>query len=122
LTTLPAGNHSITAVYSGDANFAGSTSPVSNELITAAGHHVLFVTASSYYIVPDHSVPPNLPAFGGIDAADWVVTNEAFQAGLLPNWNPNTDPALYHAIVSISGNNAADRIPISGPIYNVKGD
>jgi hypothetical protein len=43
----------------------------------------LFVTASSYYIVPDTSVPPNLPTFGGIGAADWVVTNEASQAGLL---------------------------------------
>jgi hypothetical protein len=122
VTTLAAGNHPITAVYAGSTAYAASTSSATNETITAGGHHVLFVTASSYYIVPDTSVPPNLPAFGGIGAADWIVTNEAFQAGLLPNWNPNTDAALYHAIVSISGNNAADRIPISGPIYNVKGD
>jgi hypothetical protein len=35
--TLSAGSHSLTAVYSGDANFAGSTSPVLNQVVSGPG-------------------------------------------------------------------------------------
>jgi len=35
--TLSAGSHSLTAVYSGDANFAGATSPVFTQVVSGPG-------------------------------------------------------------------------------------
>ncbi|MFF1956029.1 Ig-like domain-containing protein, partial [Streptomyces sp. NPDC058220] len=50
VSTLSAGTHSLTAVYSGDSNFAGSTSPVDTQTVTKANTSTA-VTAS-----PDPSV------------------------------------------------------------------
>ena len=48
------------------------------------------------------------------------MTYTAFEAGAIQVWN-GTDP-LVHAVLSIPGDNACDRIPITAPLYNTHGD
>ena len=47
ISTLSAGSHTITAVYNGDANFAGSTSSAFTETVTQAGGAYTTTTLSS---------------------------------------------------------------------------
>ncbi|MDV9203065.1 Ig-like domain-containing protein, partial [Streptomyces sp. Wh19] len=49
-STLAIGTHPLTAVYNGDANFAGSTSPVDTQTVSQAG------TTTALTSVPDPSV------------------------------------------------------------------
>jgi hypothetical protein len=81
--------------------------------------HFVFVTRDLYEIDTDTSVPPASPLFGGLEAADYTVTQAAANAGILHNWN-GTD-LIYHAILSTNGQNASDRIPILGPVFNMQG-
>jgi len=84
-------------------------------------YHILFATSTVAYVTNDTSVPPPTPAeFGGIDAADWIVTYRAAFAGLVPGWN-GLD-LVYRSILSIDGDNAVDRLSIVGPVYNTNGD
>jgi len=65
-STLSVGTHSITAVYSGDSNFAGSTSPVLSELVQGAiallapaalnfGNQTVGITSAPQYVTLTNS-------------------------------------------------------------------
>jgi len=61
--------------------------------------NLIFATSFQTYVSTDSSVPPLVPdRFGGIAAADWVCTNAAFVAGLIPTWNGSD--IYWHAILS----------------------
>jgi hypothetical protein len=95
--------------------FSGAPQPVSS-----AGHQIIFATQMDSFVVPDRTVPAAPPFFGGQTAADWMTNLAASNAGLLKGWN-QVD-ILYHAITSDAGSNAATRLEIAGPVYNVRGD
>jgi hypothetical protein len=82
-------------------------------------YHIIFATSFVTVISSDTTVPPALPAFGGLAAADYTVTFAAAQAGLVPGWN-DLD-ITYKALLSTNGNDARDRITITGPVYNTNG-
>jgi len=71
-------------------------------------------------------VPPFLPGFGGLDAADWAVTFYASQGGLLEPFFPGTfwdsHNIIYKAVLSTQAMPAVDRLDIQAPIYNTNGD
>ncbi len=48
------------------------------------------------------------------------MTYAAATSGLIDDWQ-GVD-IVYHAILSAPGNNAIDRLQISGPIYNIHGE
>lgn len=73
-----------------------------------------FVTS----IDTDTTVPPAIPQFGGLAAADYGVTYAAAGGGLITGWN--SSDIIYKAILSTEGNNARDRLAISGPVYNTR--
>jgi hypothetical protein len=79
----------------------------------------MFVTSSLSSISASTTVPPQFPAFGGVGAADWVVTFDAFNAGLVPGWDGMTP--LWHALLSTSTLGAYLHVPVAGPVYNLKG-
>lgn len=83
-------------------------------------YHLVFVTSTVTGIDTDTSVPPAIPFWGGIAAADYLVTDSADAAGLIPGWN-HVD-ILYHAILSDSTVDARDHINVQGPVYNTHGD
>ncbi|MEM9184902.1 MAG: hypothetical protein AAGB00_00230 [Planctomycetota bacterium] len=84
-------------------------------------YHLTFTTSTTHGITGSTSVPPgNFPAFGGVDAADWVVTFNAFSAGLLSGWDFQ-DPE-WRAVISNDDEDAIDRVGIQGPVYNLLGD
>ena len=84
--------------------------------------HKVFITSGNSRIDESEQYPPITPNFGGLHAADYVVTEEGWYGGLIgPNdWDFYT--AVFRAILSIEGTDARDRLPISGPIYNMQGE
>lgn len=82
--------------------------------------HVIYVFNVGASISASTAVPPNLPYFGGLAAADWAVNYGAFGGGLLPDWN-GLD-IWYKAILSTPSVNARDRFPVLGAVYNTHGD
>ena len=98
------------------------TSPIAPPPGLAPGstYHVTFTTSTEHGITPDLSVPAGqYPAFGGVDAADWVVTFGASNAGLFFGWDFASP--VYRAIISNDESNAIDRVGITGPVYNLQG-
>ncbi len=83
-------------------------------------YHRVFVTSFDAFVDTDPSFPPTPGNFNGIIGADYNVTLAAAGAGLIDDWQ-GVD-IVYHAILSTLGNNAIDRLSISGPIYNLHGE
>jgi hypothetical protein len=84
-------------------------------------YHLLFATSGIFHTIGSQLVPPGPSSFGNIPSADWQVTNSAFN-GYLPGasgWNGTS--RIYHSILSLSGNNAASRLAVDGPVYNMHG-
>jgi hypothetical protein len=92
------------------------TSPAEAE--TQYMYHTVFATSFVTLIDTDTSVPPAMPYWGGLNAADFAVTFAAWQGGLLPNWN--FSDIVYHAILSTNSLNAKNRLSIVGPILNTR--
>lgn len=83
--------------------------------------HRVFITSANSNIDGTESYPPSYPNFGGFHAADYIITYSAFFAGFHPSdWDFYT--SVHRAILSTSTLDARDRLPISGPIYNMQGD
>lgn len=94
--------------------------PVPPGLQPGDTYHLVFATSTVHGITTLEFVPPpSFPAFGGVDAADWVVTNAAASGGLLGGWN-GLD-LVYTSVLSNSTTNAIDRLGINGPLYNTAG-
>jgi hypothetical protein len=66
--TLPAGARLITAVYSGDSQYSGSTSAVLTQTVNAEGNTVLSVTRTGSGSGTVHSAPPGINC--GSDCAE----------------------------------------------------
>ena len=96
-------------------------------------YHVAFVTSSVTALDSSRSVPPANPAiWGGIPAADWVVSFHAAIGGLPGTETWDFATPIYQAILSDpsippggvppgtppGANDAVTRLNISGPIYN----
>ncbi|HYV36613.1 MAG TPA: PEP-CTERM sorting domain-containing protein [Gemmataceae bacterium] len=93
---------------------------VPSDLKPGDKYQLIFVTSFLSGVSSANAVPPpDYPDFGGLAAADWVVTSAASDAGLIDNWDGET--LLWKALLSIAGQNAVDRIPITGPVYNLAG-
>jgi PEP-CTERM motif len=78
----------------------------------------VFVTSEMFRISTASQIPPTIDQFGGVAAADYQVTNAAYNGNLISNWN-GTD-SLVHAILSDSTTSAEQHIApyIQGPIFN----
>ena len=81
-------------------------------------YHTAFATSFVTVIDTNTRVPPAVPYWGGLDAADFTVTYAAWQGGMLPEWNYSD--IVYHAILSTNGSNAKDRLAIAGPVLNTR--
>jgi hypothetical protein len=105
----------LTVFLANTASAAGLPAPGSE-------YHLLFATENLMRTTTSTLYPPDSGRFNGIVAADWQVTSAAFDASL-PNMFPwDGVSTIYHAIVSISGDNARDRLSVTGPVYNLHGD
>ena len=85
-------------------------------------HHQVFVTSELMRPTSSHRYLQLIQIYlGGQNAADWICTFAAYNAGLLGDvWN-GLD-LIYKAILSTPTSYAKDRIQTSGPIYNMHGD
>ena len=102
------------------AGQAHAQPPVPPGVEPGESYHLMFVDSTDLFVDTFVFVPPFLPGFGGLDAADWADTFFASQASLIDNWN-QTD-ILYKAVLSTQTETAADRLDIQAPIYNTNGD
>ncbi len=84
-------------------------------------YHLLFATSNSYRTTSTTSIPPPGGRFGSIAAADYQVTSSAFDAQLPGTLTWDGVSPLYRAILSITGDNARDRLSVSGPVFNLHG-
>ena len=71
ISTLAVGQHSVTAVYSGDTNFHGSTSPI---LTQTVGLAPLTITASSGSFTYGAPVPTITPSYSGFVNGDTAAS------------------------------------------------
>lgn len=86
--------------------------------------HWMFATSIEYGITTDRSVPPASGEFGGIEAASYQTTFQAFQAGLLnptQQWAESPTP-IYRAVLSDSTADAREHTAIQAPLYNTHGE
>ena len=81
--------------------------------------HEIFVTRRPYAIDGSPLMPPSGDNFGHQDAADWLCSDAAADAGLNAGWEfgaPN-----WKALISIPGVPANSRIFAEAPVFNVVG-
>lgn len=105
------------------------------DLVPGDTYHLVFTSSFESGITGSTTVPPNYPDFGGLAAADWIVTFDAFNAsyspplGLTPaayfgsppdQWDGLATP--WKAILSTETETAGNRIPIIGPLFSTDGD
>lgn len=87
-------------------------------------YHRIFVTSDTYTVVSTVFIPPyDVPdegGIGGLFSADYQVTLNAWQAGMIPDWDGYA--IHYTAILSDSKVNARDRLNVQGPIYNMQNE
>ena len=108
------------------AGQAHAQPPVPPGVEPGESYHRMFVTLEPLVVGTLEFVPPFLPVFGGLDAADWAVTFYASQAGLLDpfldggTWN-NAD-IYYQAVLSTQTMRVVDLLDIQGAIYNTNDD
>jgi hypothetical protein len=107
---------------SGEAEVPEESTPPERieDLPPGSTYHIVFATSLLTDIDSTPAVPPSFPSFGGLDAADWLVTFAAFNAGRVPDWDGVA--TTWTAILSSDSVNARDRVTISGPVYNTNGD
>ncbi|MEN0109348.1 MAG: hypothetical protein AAF805_01370 [Planctomycetota bacterium] len=98
--------------------------PVPPGLVAGDKYHLVFATDFVHGISTNTFVPAlDFPAFGGLDAADWIVTQAAWRGGWVnsPNQGFNFDQQ-YTAVLSSSTTNAIDRLAITAALYNPAGE
>jgi hypothetical protein len=102
----------------------GIDAPIRRGPTARAGEHLpsVFATQEMLRTTTSPAVPPPFGRFGGVAAADWQVTNAAFNVGLPGTLGWDGVSPLYQSIISISGNNAVSRVSIAGPVYNMHGE
>ena len=87
-------------------------------------YHRIFVTSDTYTVVSTVFIPPyDVPdegEIGGLFSADYQVTLNAWQAGMIPDWDGYA--IHYTAVLSDSKVNARDRLNVQGPIYNMQNE
>ena len=83
-------------------------------------YHRIFATSLSFFVVNSGPFPPNIPLFSSATDADWYATLSASNSGLLDSWNGKD--IVYQALLSTSSEDAKDRVPVSGPVYNSNND
>ena len=83
-------------------------------------YHLVFATSFISHISSDTSVPPPFPYFGGVTAADYLITEAAASSGYIPNWN--SSDITWKAILSTTSQAAPEHINVQGPVYNTHGE
>jgi hypothetical protein len=108
-------------------NAAGSTLAANNGFTFLAEEaqllsHTIFVTSTPTLIEAGNVFPPqNWPFFSGTAGADWGVTYQAYQAGLIPEpWDGVS--IVWKAVLSTPYESAQNRINLQGPIINTQGE
>ena len=94
--TLTAGVHPITVVYSGDGNYTGSTSPVSDATVQDFQFNVGASDVTSASVLPGGVAVFNItvaPTYGGYFPNDVVLTLFGLPAGATYTISPSTIPA-----------------------------
>ena len=94
--------------------------PVPPDLLPGDKYHIVFVTANTYGISGNTAFPPPFGVINSLEGADWHVTFQAFNAGMVPTWN--AVDLVFTAIISDSNTDAKDRFVVEGPIYNTNLD
>ena len=102
------------------SSMASAALPVPASLQPGDHYHIIFVTGLVTAIDTDTTVPPNIPLWGGIAAADYIVTGSAAAGGLTDN--SGFQDITWKAVLSTSTVDARDRINVQGPVYNTHGD
>jgi hypothetical protein len=97
----------------------GSPASATASAAVAQYGHVLFITDGLYGINAAANPAPIGNAFGGLLAADLLVTQAAANAGLVPGWNGQD--RVFKALLSSATENARDRVAIQAPVYNTVG-
>ncbi len=112
-------------------------------LLPGDTYQLVYVTSSETTVTTDRTVPPgSFVQFGGVPAAQWIVTFHAAVAGASnpfglsslhystgdpngPAWGfiePVWEVILSDSGFSGIGGDARTRIPITGPVYNTNGE
>jgi hypothetical protein len=101
----------------------GISSPAFADGLPVPGstYHILFATAAQYRTTTSTLIPPPAARFHGIAGADYQVSSAAFNSEIPGSGGWTGDIPTYRAILSISGDNARDRLSVSGPILNMHG-
>ena len=116
LSALPVGSYTITANYSGDGNYAGSTSPVPVSITVTIVNASLMATIS-----PSSNVPYG--STGTVTATVILPNSSGAPAGTVSATIESVTGALYTATLSPNpgGNTATANIVVAAPAPNSKG-
>ena len=109
-STLAQGNHSITALYGGDLNYASSTSSAVNQTVSTA---TIVVTSTAPTVVAGQSVPINLAAFASNGSTQkFTLTCAGTPAKSSCAFSPNpVTPVLAGAAIQLTFSTASSKLP-----------
>ena len=109
-TTLPAGSDSITAVYSGDGNFAGSTSSVLSQVVTAAqtATPTFSLATGTYTGAQAVTITDSTPG-----TTIYYTTN-----GTIPATMPTTNTFAYSGAIPVTSTELIQAIAVAGGYSN----
>lgn len=79
------------------------------------GIHQVFATAGMTITTGQGQIPRS---FGNIAGADFNCNDEAFAAGLIPDWDFAS--VIYQAVISDDTETAYDRLDIQGGLFNMR--
>ena len=107
---LLAGSHSLRAFFSGDTNFAASTSPVFALTVSKLPLNVVGITASNkvYDAKTTVALKKTSAALAGVLSGDNVLLNSNSASGMLVDKNVGAGKTVFITGLSISGSNAAN--------------
>ncbi len=92
---LPIGTYStcLTAYDAADNTInASNNGLVFTIKLPLPARHEIFVTSANTYLDGSPSYPPSYPGFGHLNAADWICSFSAFNAGKIPGWDGQSTP------------------------------
>jgi hypothetical protein len=116
-STLAAGAHPITVVYSGDSNYVGSTSPASNATVQDFQFNIGSGDVTSANVLPGGVAVFNItvaPTYGGYFPNDVVLTLFGLPAGDTYTITPSTIPAGSGAISVVVTVHTASTTALNG--------
>jgi hypothetical protein len=107
--SLKMGVHSITAVYGGDARFAGSTSPVLMQQIKAKVAQVIFPPGltSQVLATPEAATPASTTSVAPPATGPWPAQGTALDGGAVDHFFASTGRGRGYALLRAAPKGAA---------------